>query len=73
MVQSVKRLTSVHVIISWLVDSRPTLSSELIAQGLEPALDSGSPSPSAPPSLMLYLSLKKEINIKKSYLIIYKL
>ena len=58
MAQSVKHQTSAQVMISQFVSSSPTLGSVLTAQGLEPALDSGSPSLSAPPLLTLCLSLK---------------
>ena len=57
MAQSVKRPTSAQVMISWLVGSSPVSGSVLTAQSLEPALGSVSPSLSAPPPLMLYLSL----------------
>ena len=46
----VKRLTSAHVMISWFVSSSPASDSMLTAQGLEPALDSVSPSLFAPHS-----------------------
>ena len=49
--------------ISWFVGSRPTMGSVLTALSLEPASDSVSPSLSAPPLLMLYLSLSK-INLE---------
>ena len=55
--QLVKSLTLAQVMISWLVSSSATLVSVLIAQSLEPATDSVSPSLSAPPLLMLCLSL----------------
>ena len=64
MVQSVKRPTLAQVMISWLVGLSPTLGSVLTAQSLEAASDLVSPSPFAPPPLMLSLSLSK-INIKK--------
>ena len=56
--QSVKRLTSAQVMISQvmilrLVSSSPLSGSVLTAQSLEPALDSVSPTLSAPPPLML--------------------
>ena len=51
--QLVKRPTSAQVMISQLVSSSPASGSVLIAQSLEPALDSVSPSLSAPPSLTL--------------------
>ena len=50
-VQSVKQPTSAQVMISQLRSSSPALGSLLTAQGLEPALDSVSPSLSAPPLL----------------------
>ena len=55
--QSVKHLTSAQVRISWLVGSSPVLGSVLRARSPEPALDSVSPSLSAPPLLVLCLSL----------------
>ena len=54
--QSVKRLTSAQVMILWFVSSSPTLGSVLTAQSLEPASDSVTPSLSAPPPLVLFLS-----------------
>ena len=57
--QSVKCLTSAQVMISGFVSSRPVSGSVLTVRSLEPALDSVSPSLSAPPLLMLGLSLKK--------------
>ena len=57
MAQSVKRPTSAQVTISRSVSSGPASGSELTAWSLEPASDSGSPSPSAPPLLVLCLSL----------------
>ena len=57
--KSVKRPTLASVMISRFVGSNPALGSVPIAQGLEPALDSVSPSFSAPPSLMLCLCLSK--------------
>ena len=63
MAQSVKRLTLAQVTISWFVSSSPASGSVLIAQSLDPALDSVSPSLSAPPLLTLCLPLsQKEIN-----------
>ena len=67
MAQSVKRLTSAQVKISWSVSSSPTSGSVLTAQSLDSASDSVSPSLSALPhahSLSLSLCLPK-INIKK--------
>ena len=60
--QLVKHATSAQVMISQSVGSSPVLGSVLTAQSLEPASDSVSPFLSAPPLLMLCLSLK---NIKK--------
>ena len=57
MSQSVKRLTSVQVMISPSVSSSPMSGSVLRAQSLERALDSVSPSLSAPPLLTLCLCL----------------
>ena len=54
--QSVGRPTSAQVMISWSMSSSPALGSGLTAQGLEPVSDSVSPSLSAPPPLVLYLS-----------------
>ena len=54
---SVERLTSAQVMISWSVSLSPALGSVLTAQSLEPGLDSESPSLSAPPLLILCLSL----------------
>ena len=55
--QSVKRPTSAQVTISRSVSSSPASGSLLMAQSLEPASDSVSPSLSAPPPFMLCLSL----------------
>ena len=55
--QSVKRPASAQVMISQSVSSSPMSGSVLMAQSLESALDSVSPSLSAPPLLMLSLSL----------------
>ena len=49
--QSVKCPTSAQFIISWLVGSSPMSGSVLIAQSLDPASDSVSPSLSVPPLL----------------------
>ena len=66
MAQSVGRPTSAQVMISQFVGSGPASGSVLSAQILEPASDSVSPSLSAPPPLMLCISLsQKSINIKK--------
>ena len=56
--QSVKRLTSAQVMISWFVSLSPVLGSVLTA--LEPASDSVSPCLSDPLSLSLSLSLKNK-------------
>ena len=61
--QSVEHPTLAQVMISRLVSSSPTSGSVLTAQSLEPASDSVSSSLSAPPLLILSLSLSK-INIK---------
>ena len=66
--QLVKGLTSPQVMILWFVSSSPASGSVLTAQSLEPASDAVSPSLSAPPLLMLCLSLSlslSKINIKK--------
>ena len=55
--QSFKHLTLAQVLISQFVSLSPALGSELRAQCLEPASDSVSPLLSAPPKLMLCLSL----------------
>ena len=55
--QSVESPTSAQVMISWFMRSSPLSGSVLTAQSLEPASDSVSPSLSAPPPLMLCLSL----------------
>ena len=55
--QLVKGLTSPQVMILWFVSSSPVSGSVLTAQSLEPASDAVSPSLSAPPLLMLCLSL----------------
>ena len=56
--------TLAQVMISQLVSLSPMVGSVLTVESLEPALDSVSPSLSAPPLLKLSLSLLK-INIKK--------
>ena len=57
--QLVERLTtSAQVMISQLVGSSPALGFMLTAQSLDPALDSVSPSLSAPNSLAFCLSQK---------------
>ena len=55
--QLVKRPTLAQVMISQIVGLSPASGSVLIAQSLEPALDSVSPPLSAPPMLMLCLCL----------------
>ena len=55
--QSVKRPASAQVMISRFVGSSPASGSVWTAQNLEPASDSVSPSPSAPPLFALCLSL----------------
>ena len=57
MAQSVKRLTLAQVMISQFVSSSPVSGSVLTAQILEPASDSESPSLSAPPQLVLCVSM----------------
>ena len=54
---SVKHPTVAQIMISRFVGSSPTLGSVLTAGSLEPASDSVSPSLSAPPLLVLCLSL----------------
>ena len=56
--QSVKCPTSSQVMISRFVSSGAVSGFVLTAQSLEPALDSMSPSLSAPPLLVLCLSQK---------------
>ena len=58
--QSVERLTSAQVMISWFVSSSPTSGSMLTVQSLEPALDSLSPSLSLYSSPACALSLKNK-------------
>ena len=55
--QLVEHLTSAQVMISRSVSSSPASGSVLPARSLEPASDSVSPSLSAPPPLMLCLSV----------------
>ena len=66
--QPVGRPTSAQVMIFQSVSSSPTSSSVLTSQSLEPASDSVSPSLSAPPPLMLCLSLsvKNKQTLKKN-------
>ena len=54
---SVERPTSAQIGISQFMSSSPVSGSVLTAQILNPALDSVSPSLSAPPLLMLCLSV----------------
>ena len=58
MAQLVKQPTSAQVMISRFVSSSPELGAVLAAQSLEPASDSVSLS--APPPLMLCLSLSQK-------------
>ena len=58
--QSVKRPTSAQVTISRSASSSPASGSGLMAQSLELASDSVSPSLSAPPPFMLCLSLSQK-------------
>ena len=58
--QSVERPTSAQVTISPTVSSSPASGSGLMAQSLEPASGSVSPSLSAPPPFMLCLSLSQK-------------
>ena len=51
---------SAQVVISQLASSNPASGSALTAQNLKPALDSSSPSFSAPPLLMLCFSLSQK-------------
>ena len=66
--QSLKRPPSAQAMISRFMSSSPASGSVLTAQGLDPALDSLSPSLSVPPLLAFFLSLTlslSKINIKK--------
>ena len=67
--QSVERSTSAQVTILQSVSSNPASGSGLMAQSLEPASDSVSPSLSAPPLFMLCLSvcLKNKWTLKKTF------
>ena len=62
--QSVKRLASAQVMISWSVSSSPTSGSVLTAQSLEPVSDSVSHSLSAP-CHQLALSLSLSLSLSK--------
>ena len=57
MAPSVERPTSAQVMISRFMSLSPASGSVMTAQSLEPALDSVSPSLSAPPLLTLCVSL----------------
>ena len=67
MAQSVKCPTSARVMVSRFMSSSPTSGSVPPAQSLEPASDSVSPSLSAPPLLMLCVSLSLKINKHKIF------
>ena len=68
MAQSVGRPTSTQVMISQFVSSSPTSGSVLTAQSLKPASDSVSPHLlSAPPLLVLYLSLSLNNKCQKMF------
>ena len=58
--QLVKQPTLAQVMISRSVSLSPASGSVLTAQSLEPALESVSPSLSAPPLLMLCFSLSQK-------------
>ena len=58
--QSAEHPTSAQVMISQLMSSSPMSGSVLTAWSLEPALDSVSPSLSAPPLLVLCLPLSQK-------------
>ena len=62
--QSAKCPTSAQVMISQFMSSSTVSGSVLTAQSLEPASDSVSPSLSAPPMLMLCLSLSLALSQK---------
>ena len=67
MAQSVKPPTSAQVMISRSVSSSPASGSGLMAQSLEPASDSVSPSLSAPPrSCSVSLCLRNKQTLKKN-------
>ena len=57
MAPTVKHPTLAQVMILWPVGSSPASGAVLTAQSLEPALDSGSPSLSAPPPFVLVRAL----------------
>ena len=58
--QSAEQLTSAQVMISQFVSLSPMSGSALKAQSLEPASDSASLSLSAPPQLVLCLSVSQK-------------
>ena len=60
MAQLVGRLTLAQVMILWFLSWSPAWGSVLTAQSLEPALESVSPSLSAPSPLMICLSLSQK-------------
>ena len=62
--QLVKHPTLAQVMFSWFVSSSLTSGSVLTAQSLEPALDSVSPSLSAPLQLVFSLSLSLSLSQK---------
>ena len=66
MAQSIKRPASAQVMISRFMSSNPASGSVLMAQSLEPASGSVSPSLSIPSLLMLCLSVSK---INKRYIV----
>ena len=68
MAQSVKHPTLALVMILRYVSSSPASGSVLTAQTLEPALDSVSPSLSAPPQFTPCLSLSLSLKNKTIYL-----
>ena len=65
--QSVKHLTSVQVIISQFMGWSPASGSVLMARSLEPALDSVSPSLSAPPPLVCARVLSLSLSLSRIY------
>ena len=67
MAQTVERPTSAQVMISQFLSSSPALGSVLTARSLEPALDSVSPSISAPPPLTVSLSLSLSLSLKNKH------
>ena len=71
MAQSVERPTSAQVVISWLMSSSPASGSVLMAQSLEPALDSVCLSLPflCSHSVSLSLSLKINKHFKKKRLV----